>query len=329
MLRQLGVPTFFITWSQADTRWVPLLKALSETVYKISRTDDEIAALSKEERMRLVRSDGVTVARYYEHRKRALIQLLKSDPRYIGKIQDTFFRDAEQGRAAMHTHGLVWVKDAPPLCADEKEICSFIDRYITCSATAVSPELVSLQFHHHAANYCHKRGSKDCRFCCPWLPMRETHLLFPLSKQEHDSDSEEDREEASTRNAYRARPQTQRHIPADELQQLPAIWRKIKLATQELYEQALAKHPSEITFDDFLQQLGINEQTYLDAISYALERPAFFLRRTPAEVGINAYNAAILQAYQANMDLQYVLDAYAAATYIVNYITASQRNLRQ
>ena len=51
------------------------------------------------------------------------------------------------------------------------------------------------------------------------------------------------------------------------------------------------------------------------------------LKREPSEIRINLYNEYLLCAWNANIDLQYVLDPYACAMYmyIVSYISKSQR----
>ena len=45
------------------------------------------------------------------------------------------------------------------------------------------------------------------------------------------------------------------------------------------------------------------------------------------EIRINSYNSTLLQLWEANMDLQYVLDANACAVYIVSYISKGQRGM--
>ncbi|KAK3107011.1 hypothetical protein FSP39_004940 [Pinctada imbricata] len=47
----------------------------------------------------------------------------------------------------------------------------------------------------------------------------------------------------------------------------------------------------------------------------------------PSDVGVNMYNKNVLQAWNANIDLQFVLDPYACAMYIVSYISKSQRGM--
>ena len=87
------------------------------------------------------------------------------------------------------------------------------------------------------------------------------------------------------------------------------------------------KYGEDITFEDFLKMLGLTEESYLLAIRNTLKRDTSFLKRSPSEMRINNYNAHLLQAWQANMDIQYVLDPYACATYILSYITKGQRGM--
>ena len=54
-----------------------------------------------------------------------------------------------------------------------------------------------------------------------------------------------------------------------------------------------------------------------------------FLKRNPSEVRINNYNPACLSAWRANIDIQYVLDVYACAVYIANYISKGQKGMNE
>ena len=42
------------------------------------------------------------------------------------------------------------------------------------------------------------------------------------------------------------------------------------------------------------------------------------------ELRINAHNETILYLWEANMDLQYILDPYACVVYVVSYIGKAQ-----
>ena len=52
-----------------------------------------------------------------------------------------------------------------------------------------------------------------------------------------------------------------------------------------------------------------------------------FLQRKPYEVRVNPYMKVVLPAWKANHDLQFVLDPYACAMYIVSYISKSQKGM--
>ena len=87
------------------------------------------------------------------------------------------------------------------------------------------------------------------------------------------------------------------------------------------------KDGEDITFEEFLKKLGLTKERYLLAIRNTLKRDTLFLKRSPSEIRTNSYNAHLLQAWQANMDIQYVLDPYACATYILSYNTKGQRGM--
>jgi len=70
MIRQFGLPTFFMTFSAAETKWPELLVILSKTVDGIDITEDEASAISFSEKARLIRTDAITCARYFDFRFR-------------------------------------------------------------------------------------------------------------------------------------------------------------------------------------------------------------------------------------------------------------------
>ena len=84
------------------------------------------------------------------------------------------------------------------------------------------------------------------------------------------------------------------------------------------------KYDQDIAFETFLEKLKLTEDQYLKVIRYSLKRPTLFLKRSLFEIRINNYNPNLLKAWRANMDLQFVLDPYASAVYILSYITKGQ-----
>ena len=79
-----------------------------------------------------------------------------------------------------------------------------------------------------------------------------------------------------------------------------------------------------ITFDPFLNNLSLSENQYILAIRSSIRCATVFL-----EIRVNNYNPLCLKAWRANMDLQYILDVYACASYIASYVTKSQRGMNE
>ena len=246
----------------------------------------------------LIQKDPVTCARNFEHMVQLFIRdVIKNDVQPIGEIADYFYRVEFQQRGSPHIHGLFWVKMAPQYQKNlNEEIVTFVDRYITCQKLDSSTEmedLINLQMHRHAKT-CKKAGHKICRFNFPLPPMPRTMILKPLDESSFD--------EEQTNN-------------------IKANAEKIK----ELLDNM--KYGNDISFEDFLQRMQLTEENYIFAVRFTLKRDTLLLKRTPSEIRISSYNTDLLKAWRANMDIQFVLDPYACATYILSYITKGQRGM--
>ena len=298
MIRQLGNPTWFCSFSAAETRWAHLLKTLGRILEKKDYTDDEIQQMTWEQKSHLIQKDPVTCARNFDHMVQLFISdVLKSNVMPIGEIADYLYRVEFQQRGSPHIHGLFWVKDAPQYeKSSDEEIVNFVDKYITCykpDSSSEMEDLVNLQLHRHAKT-CKKAGHKICRFNFPLPPMPRTMILTPLEKSCYDEEN-------------------QKNVKGNA--------EKIKDLLDNM------KYGEEITFEDFLNNLQLTEESYILAIRHSLKRVTLCLKRAPSEIRINNYNSVLLKAWRANMDIQYVLDPYACATYILSYITKGQRGM--
>ena len=118
--------------------------------------------------------------------------------------------------------------------------------------------------------------------------MRETIILYPFSEDE---------------------------IPMSEIKSHKESWESIKKYLNDL------KEGMDITFENLLVVLSITESDYTLAIRSSINTPTVFLKISPNELRINNYNPACLSAWRANTDIQFVLDVYACAVYIANYIS--------
>ena len=290
MIRQLGLPTWFMSLSSADTRWSFLLKALSQ-LDGIILSDEEVAKLSWNEKTKLVQKDPITCSRIFDERVRKFIQIfLKSSHDPIGHVTDYFYRVEFQQRGSPHIHMLVWIDNAPKYPKDDEEtIVKFVDKYVSCSNHDTNmSHLVDLQTHKHSKT-CRKKGKAVCRFGFPLPPLRKTVLLEPLDldvdKYKKKYDKIQDK-----MNSY--------------------------------------KDGMNFSFEQFLTKVAeMSEEEYIKCIRSSISGPKVFLKRQPSEIRINLYNEHLLCAWNANIDLQYVLDPYACAMYIVSYISKSQRGM--
>jgi hypothetical protein len=162
---------------------------------------DEAEGLSFEEVADLIRRDPVTCMRHFDHRFRALLNvLLKPDAGLFSpfKLKDYFSRLEFQMRGSPHSHGLYWIEDAPIYqegdWQSEKDCINFIDRFITCERNEDGPmqNCIGYQIHKHS-HTCKKKQKRGqtCRFGFPKPPMEETRILLPLRHDTNEADKKE------------------------------------------------------------------------------------------------------------------------------------------
>lgn len=290
MIRQLGLTTWFCSFSAAETKWIPL-RCLDELIENVSYSDDEILNMSWEHKSKLIKADPVTCARYFDF-STFFTEVLGHETHPVSQIKDYFYRIEFQQRGSPHVHMLLWIKDAPNILSHEyHEVAEFINKYVSCNKDGADPSLVNYQTHRHART-CMKKNKPICRFNFPIPPMPFTMILTPLN--------EEDENIASAIITFK-------EICA--------------------YLNSLAFKESELSFQEFLSNLNLDLETYIQAIRSSLKQNRVFLKRSPNEVRINAYNPILLKCWQANMDIQFILDPYACAVYIVSYISKGQRGM--
>ena len=298
MIGQLGYPTWFGSFSAAETRWVHLLRILGRIVENHVYTDEEIKLMTWQKKCELIQKGPVTCARNFEHMVQIMIhKFLKSNQMPLGQIIEYFYRVEFQQRGSPHIHALFWVKDAPEYGKDSDEtITEFVDKYVTCAGRIPlenSDDLINLQTHRHSKT-CKKRNKNVCRFHFPLPPMKKTTILKPL-----DSDG----------------------VQPSEISAIKSNWENVQTLLNEM------KYGDKITFDDFLKILEMEESDYIKAIRYSVKKATLFLKRSPNQIRINNFNQNLLAAWQANMDLQFVIDPYACAVYILSYISKGQRGM--
>ena len=93
MIRQLGPCTWFITLSAADLKWPDLIQVIAKQQGK-QLTDEDVLALSWEEKSRYLRSDPVTAARHFDTRIQLFFKyiLMNKQLNPLGDIVDYKYR---------------------------------------------------------------------------------------------------------------------------------------------------------------------------------------------------------------------------------------------
>ena len=185
---------------------------------------------------------------------------------------------------------LIWIENAPTLEKNsEEEIVQFVDQYLTRSAdNKETANLVNLQTHKHSRT-CRKKGKPICRFGFPLPPPPRTMLLYPF---------------------------------AEDVEKYKKKYKELQKLMNEY------KDTVDMTIEECLEKVAkMNFENYIRCIKSFLNAPKVFLKRKPNEMRINLFNGKIHLAWKASLDIQIVLEPYGCASYIVSYISKSQRGL--
>ena len=204
--------------------------------------------------------------------------VLKSNAKPLGEIVDYAIRVEFQSRGSPHAHCVLWVKDAPKYGVDSNEdICTFIDQHVSCSIPVESKlRDLVLQLQQHK-HLSYCKRNKQCRFNFPHPPSSKTVIA----------------EQCSDVQMY------------DDAYELLSKVRKV-----------LPECNDGTSLDDVLRNAGVDKVKYIEALEITNSGTVVLLKCEPNEQNINNYNASVLLAWQANMDIQFVINAYACVIYV-------------
>ena len=178
-----------MTLSCADLRWPELVQIITRT-QRLNLTDEQLEALSYNERCSMLNLNPVIVAKHFQFRVETFfteILLTKANP--IGKIVHYALRVKFQMRGSLHLHALIWTSDCPKLTHETKEeYISFIDAHLHAYLPDIKtdPELYKLiatyQKHSHSRT-CRKYRNIPCRFNFGHFFTERTIVAEPLSDE--------------------------------------------------------------------------------------------------------------------------------------------------
>ena len=316
MVKQLGIPTYFLTLSCADLRWEELPHIINK-LNKLGLSEEELKNLGYQQRCKLLNNNPVLVARHFQYKVELFFkEIILDGP--LGKTKYYALRIEFQERGSPHVHSFIWVFDAPNI-QDEKRYISFVENTINVQLPDPQdqPELFELvktyQIHAHSRT-CWKYNKNECRFSYGRFFSSKTIISKPLEP----------------------------HLSKDEKQEI-LIWRKMLLKKVKNYidnflnpEKVNIIDPRKDNFQEppsiieILNQLDILEDDYYKALSISKDDDfELHLKREPNSCFVNNYFDDGLKAWKANMDIQPVFNEYKAVTYMCSYFSKSEDQCSQ
>ena len=147
----------------------------------------------------------------------------------------------------------------------------------------------SLQVHRHSQSCRRKTG---CRFNYPKPPSPSTLIT---------------------------------HEPQDNCQQQIDFAVKVPTRVKEVLQKK--NLPTDVTLNELLTVAHVTIDDYTKALSISKFGQSVILKRQPYEQNVNCSSPAILKAWQVNMDIQYVVNAYACVMYIALYVFKAEKGM--
>ncbi|XP_037103982.1 uncharacterized protein LOC119120863 [Syngnathus acus] len=196
-------------------------------------------------------------------------------------------------------------KDAPVFEeASEGAICGFVSRYI--SAQLPDPEkepelykkVTEVQMHSKShSKSCVKHQGANCRFGFPKPPCETTMIITPAACENQDRHKEK------------------QVVANDKLVRV----------------QRLLNEPetSSLTLPQLLAKCELTDAEYMECLYMTASKSSVVLKRDPKDCWVNNYNRHLLLAWDANLDIQYILNAYSCIAYICSYISKAEHGLSQ
>ncbi len=299
--KQIGPPSFFISFSAADRRWPEIAQAMLAQQGKDPSSWD---TLTWSEYCELVNRNPVTAVLMFERRVGQFVKIMTSECQPLGgQVKDMFLRREMQERGWPHIHAMVWVEGAPLPEANDAEHINFAEQAISCSLPDENddPQLydivTSVQRHSKKhSRTCFKNKTSDCRFDYP-KPIASYSYAIRPSEPPTGTTMTEWKEWATE------------------------IVTKVK---------SFLTHTEDLhlyTVQDVLSACNTNEEEYKIALGALCRREQIVLKRNPIEAWINFYNKHLLRFWNGNMDIQYIYNPYACAKYCLSYIAKAEKEM--
>lgn len=91
----------------------------------------------------------------------------------------------------------------------------------------------------------------------------------------------------------------------------------------------IENYDASCTVQDFLDQIQITDDEYILALRSTIQRPTLLLQRKPSQIWNNSFAKQMPLLWNANIDAQFILNAYATAMYCSSYIAKVNKSMAQ
>lgn len=312
MVKQLGIPTWFMTLSCADLRWPDLFEIIEKTQGRDVSTDD-FENLTWQEKCKKLNLNPVVVAKHFQYRVETFFsEVLLSNANPIGKIIYYALRIEFQMRGSPHLHALIWTSDCPKLNKDSKQqYIEYVDRHVQAYLPDENEdpqlhELVKKYQKHNHSKTCRKYKNIRCRFNFGQFFTERTIVAEPLSDD------------------------ILVEVKQATLEKRKEILTLVKEKIDDVLNPSKDSYNCTLKQSDIFRSVGITEEEYYNSLSISPDSDyELHLKRPLNSCFINNYFVAGLKGFAANVDLQPVFNHYKCITYVCSYFTKDETECSQ
>jgi len=104
MLKGLGVPTFFMTFSAADYHWPEIIQTIAQQYAGKKFTEEEVLTMDWDEKPKWLRTNPIMAVRMFLHRWEALNEFITGPAHPLGIVTHFVYKVEFQARGSPHIH---------------------------------------------------------------------------------------------------------------------------------------------------------------------------------------------------------------------------------
>ena len=204
-----------------------------------------------------------------------------------------------------HIHGVAWINEkwlknfgiTGYLTDHPEKSAQLADMLVTCQSKSekVTKIKKEVQIHNHTLSCLKYNGC--CRYGFPRTPSPRTFLTQPLPEE----------------------------MEAKEKKKLMEAANDILLKARKVLDDK--DIDENMSYEEFLKKIDTSAEDYEDALSRSQKGKVLVLKRDVKDRFTNNFNEEMLEAWNANMDIQMALDPFAIVSYIISYVNKDETQL--